>query len=135
MTLDQTNLISALATVLPDPTGDDALTPEQWKILRAIAETVLPSISRAGASNAEAQLSLDESEYDALVDEIKRSVENPPSESIIVDYLREGATSYDAFQRELQRTLSVHVSEESRKGIAFILNSMKYVSLESSFRE
>lgn len=128
MTTVQTSLFSPLATFLPEAPGDDVLTAEQWASLLAIAETVIPLISRAGNSTGKAQLSVSESEYDNLVEDLKQSIENPPADSLIVEYLSEGATTYEAFQRELQRTLSVYVREDARKGIAFILNSMKYVA-------
>ena len=125
MSVQQMSVIAPLATTLPDPPTGDVLTTEQWATLLAIAETVIPEIRRASRPSSESQHSLPESEYDDVVHEIKHEMKNRTQDSAVVDYLGEGATTYAAFRRELQRTLAVHVRDDARKGISFILSTMK----------
>ncbi len=121
-------LLAPLATVLPDPSSGEALTSSQWATLLAIAETVIPAVCRTSQKPKAAQLSLSDTEYDAVVGDIKATLVNPPEDAILDDYLAEGATSYDIFRRELQRTLGTNVREDARKGLAFILDTLKYAS-------
>lgn len=127
MSAQQLNLLAPLATSAPDLPADQALTPEQWETLLAVAETMIPQIRPAVGTPAKAQLCLPDSEYQELVEELRRSVESPPDHSAITRYLSESPTSYELFGHELNRTLSVKLRDDARKGIRFILNAQKYV--------
>ena len=125
MTSQTLDLIAPLTTTLPDPSSKEVLTDAQWITLLAIAETVIPRVSRAGQTKEEHGTHLSETEYNALVNDIKATLTNPPEEPILVEYLGESATAYENFRQELQRTLAQHVRYDALKGIAFILNALK----------
>ena len=116
------------AVALPDPPDTEVLTPEQWTTVLAIADTVIPSICSSQSTDGGAQLRLSEEEYQHAIDDMKKGVTNPPDDLTIRRHLGEKASSNPAFRRELQRTLALHVHEDSRKGIATIISLVKLVS-------
>ena len=122
-------LIAPLATTLPDPSPKEVLTDAQWTTLLAIAETVVPRASRASQTKEKNSAHMSETEYNALVNNVKATLANPPEESILVEYLGESATTHENFRQELHRTLAQHVRYDAVKGIAFILNTLKYASV------
>ncbi|KAI9811537.1 MAG: hypothetical protein M1826_003140 [Phylliscum demangeonii] len=126
MAPSQKTMLAPLATVLPDLPAGEVLTADEWTTLLAVAETVIPSIHRASASAVapSAHLDLVDTEYDALVLRLADGVNAPSAPHVVEDYLAEGATTYDAFQRELRRTFALCIRQDAQKQMAFILRMM-----------
>ncbi|KAI9675775.1 MAG: hypothetical protein M1817_001142 [Caeruleum heppii] len=124
MSIQQLDMISPVATVLPDPPEDQVFTDEQWQTLLAIADTVVCNIRRSSEAHSSSQLALADAEYDQYVSEIRNSVTSPPDQAVLEQFLTESPTTTEAFRRELHRTLACHVRADAKKGVSLILSTI-----------
>ncbi|KAI9818614.1 MAG: hypothetical protein M1832_004387 [Thelocarpon impressellum] len=116
--------IRPVATAMRDPPAGEALTPEQWTTLLALADTVVPAVCRSSAPGFTPQLGLSDADYESTKRELRETMANPPDDAVLEQFLAESATTDPAFRRELHRTLAAHVRVDSRRGIAFLLNAL-----------
>ncbi|KAI9839696.1 MAG: hypothetical protein M1838_004308, partial [Thelocarpon superellum] len=122
MTTSQLSAIARVETALPDPPDHEVFTPDQWKMVLAMADTIVPEIRPSHTPHLGPQLFLTQSEYAAAVQDIKNSVANPPDDAVIEQYLAENATSNARFRRELQRIFAAHVRDDVRSGVGLIIS-------------
>lgn len=118
-----------LSSPLPPPPEEDVFTPDQWAVLLAIADTIIPSISDHGSADPSSQLSVPRSDLDAARTHLKRSLDEPQSEQsdrLINSYLEENASSVPQFKDSLKSLFSRHIHHEGRKGLGMVLTALKY---------
>ncbi|KAL9111675.1 MAG: hypothetical protein Q9227_003949 [Pyrenula ochraceoflavens] len=112
-----TTILSSPLPKLPD---NDVLTPSQWDILLAIADTFVPSIV-GDATPGKSQLNVPSDQYA----EAKRTLDSrkAPEFSQDVDaYLRERASELPAFKTSLRRTLGPYLYDEARRKVLLVLD-------------
>ena len=126
MATSQMELLAPLASPLPDLPPGEPFTEDQWKILMAIMDTVIPSIGReTTAGDNVGQLTLSDAQYNTALDNIKNTVVNPPTNESLDQYLHESPSANPRFQSLLKRTLGQYAPEDARKGLAFVLSTLK----------
>ena len=126
MTTRQMELLAPLANPLPDLPPGDPFTEDQWKILMAIMDTVIPSIRReTTTSNKVEQLTVSDVQYNAAVDHLKNTVVNPPTNESLDEYLDERPSANPRFQSLLKRYLGQYAPEDAKKGLSFVLSTLK----------
>lgn len=129
MGTQQMDILAPLATPLPEPPEGQAFTSDQWLILMSIMDTVIPSIQRASvASNGLSNLTIPDENYNATVAQLRKAaiagLDAPDSESL-EKYLDEKPSDNPDFQDLLKRSLVHFAREDARKGLAFILSTLK----------
>jgi len=117
--------IEQTPTLLP-PAPESTLTPAQWGIFSAIANTVVPSISRVGG-NRLLQLPVRPHLYNATLKRVHDLAGDGSGDdsSLVAEYLAESATSEPEFQQHIFRFIAESMNETSRNGLLFILNALK----------
>lgn len=112
-------------TPLPPPPKQDPLSPEQWSILAAITDAVVPALTRT--SNAADQLlqhPLRGDVYDTAVKRIQTLAKHDADETAVA-YLSESAANHPMFRESIARMVAFNMSEEARNGLLFILTALK----------
>ena len=102
----------------------DILTPEQWSILAAIADTVVPSLTRS-EGNRLLQHPLQSSAFDASSKRLDLVIHREGDVDLVTSYLGESATAQPDFRRSISRLVNLHLHQDARKGLLFILNTLK----------
>jgi hypothetical protein len=106
----------------PSPTTDP-LTAEQWGILAAIADTVVPSFT-AAKGNRLLQHPLRTHVYEAAKSRIAQ-IAGIANVGLVETYLGESATAQPEFRNAISRLLGYGMDEGSRSGLLSILNALK----------
>lgn len=112
-------------TPLPPPPKQDPLNPEQWSILSAITEAVVPALTRS--SNGDNHLlhhPLRSDVYDNAVKRIQTLAKLDADETAVA-YLSESVADHPMFKESIARMVAFSMSEEARNGLLFILNALK----------
>jgi hypothetical protein len=126
MTSTQVDALAPLATPLPDGPTELPFSELQWTTLLAIMDTVIPSIrTEATTNNKTTQLTISDAEYNQTVHHLKQTLINSPDSETLDAYLDEKPSGNPRFQALLQRTLSAFAREDARKGLSFILATLK----------
>ena len=126
MTTRQMELLAPLANPLPDLPPGDPFTEDQWKILMAIMDTIIPSIRRETTTSSKVeQLTVSDMQYNTVVDHLKNTVVNPPTNENLDEYLDERPSANPRFQSLLKRYLSQYAPEDAKKGLSFMLSALK----------
>ena len=122
----QMELLAPLANPLPDLPPGDPFTGEQWKILMAIMDTIIPSIRReTTASNTVDELTVSDVQYNTAVDHLKNIVVNAPTGGPLDEYLDERPSANPNFQSLLKRYLGHYAPDDAKKGLSFVLSTLK----------
>ena len=120
-------------TPLPPPPKQDPLSPEQWSILSAITEAVVPALTRnSNGGDHLLQHPLRSDVYDSAVKRIQ-TLANLDADDTAVAYLSESPAEHPMFRDSIQRMVAFNMSEEARSGLLFILNALKYVKISLQF--
>jgi hypothetical protein len=120
------DILAPLAVALPDPPNEQFFTDEQWRTLMAIMDTVIPSIRRESMSGHEVdKLTVRDVEFTAAMDHLKKNVVDAPDSEALQEYLAERPSDNAAFQDMLRRSLVQYSPEDARKGLAFVLSTLK----------
>lgn len=112
---------------LPPQPETDPLTAEQWGILAAIADTVVPSFT-ASKGNRLLQHPLRTHVYQAAQNRIAAIAGAAAAESsddLIGAYMAENATAQPEFRSAVQRLVAYGMDETGRSGLLNILNALK----------
>jgi hypothetical protein len=126
MAPDQVEALAPLATPPPDGPTEVPFSELQWATLLAIMDTVIPSIRRETTTNNKIrQLTISDVEYNKTVHHLQKKLVNPPDNETLDEYLDEKPSDNPRFQALLQRTLSVYAREDAKKGLSFILSTLK----------
>lgn len=122
----QMELLAPLANPLPDLPPGESFTEEQWSILMAIMDTVIPSIRRETTqSDKIQQLAVSDVQYNTAVDHLKKAVCDPPTSEYLDEYLDERPSANPNFQSLLKRYLGQYAPDDAKKGLAFVLSALK----------
>lgn len=89
-------------------------------------DTIIPSIRReTTTSNKIAQLTVSDVQYNTAVDHLKNTVVNPPTNESLDEYLDERPSANPRFQPLLKRYLGQYAPEDAKKGLSFVLSTLK----------
>ncbi|KAK4545359.1 hypothetical protein LTR36_003539 [Oleoguttula mirabilis] len=101
----------------------DILTAEQWGILSAIADTVVPSIT-SQEGNRLLQHPLRRDVYDASCKRLKRSVGLERAHDLAQRYLAESATAQPEFRNGVCRLINLYLPNDAQKQLLFVLDAL-----------
>lgn len=101
----------------------DILTAEQWGILSAIADTVIPSFTSV-EGNRLLQYPLGPETYDSHYRRLQHSVNLEGSDALVQTYLAESATAQPEFRNIIRRLVNLYMHDEAQKGLMFILKAL-----------
>jgi hypothetical protein len=122
-------ILAPLATPLQEPPEGEAFTSDQWLILMSIMDTVIPSIRRESVvSGGLSNLTISDEKYNATVVQLREAavaVPDAPDAESLEKYLNEKPSDNADFQDLLKRSLVHFAREDARKGLAFILSTLK----------
>lgn len=122
----QMELLAPLANPLPDLPPGEPFTDEQWLILMAIMDTVIPSVRKETTkSDMIQQLAVSEVQYNTAVDHLKKTVSDPPTSEYLDEYLDERPSANPKFQPLLKRYLSQYSPDHAKKGLSLALSALK----------
>lgn len=109
---------------LPPPPPTDPLSAEQWGILSAIADTVVPSYT-ASKGNRLLQHPLRTETYEAAKDRIQQLAGAQDRDSLVTSYLGESAAAQPEFRNGVSRLLAYGMDETARKQLLSVLSLLK----------
>lgn len=109
---------------LPPPPPTDPLSAEQWGILAAIADTVVPSYT-ASKGNRLLQHPLRTEVYGAARSRIQQLAGAQDDEGLVAAYLGESATAQPEFRYAVSRLLAYGMDETARKQLLSVLSLLK----------
>ncbi|KAI5368221.1 putative glucose-methanol-choline oxidoreductase, long-chain-alcohol oxidase [Septoria linicola] len=111
-------------TPLPPAPKEDPLNPQQWSILSAIAETVVPSLTRASDGNRLLQHPLRDEVYNTAVKRISTLARLNDADETAVAYLSESAAGQPLFKEMVARMVAFNMSDTAKNGLLFILTAL-----------
>lgn len=117
-------LVKQTPSPLPPLPGQEVLSSEQWGILAAIADTIVPSFTSC-QGNRLLQHPLRREIYDAATQRIEKLSGIDASDDWISRYLCESATAQPEFKNNVSRLLGFYMDETARNGLIKILNLLK----------
>lgn len=104
----------------------DGFTEANWQMLMAIMDTVIPSIQKESVSaKGLNDRTVSDREYDGAIAQIKEEVVGVSDDQLLEVYFNEKASSIPQFQELLRETVSKHVREDAKKGLAFVMSALK----------
>ena len=109
---------------LPPPPPTDPLSPEQWGVLAAIADTIVPSYT-ASKGNRLLQYTLRAEAYIAAQERLQQLAGVHDQAGLVANYLDECATAQPAFKDGITRLLAYSMDETSRKQLLSVLSLLK----------
>lgn len=116
--------VTRSSSPLPPLPTKDPLTAEQWGILSAIADTIIPPLT-ACQGNRLLQHPLRFEIYEQTTKRIQRLAGVESSDGLVASYLGESATANPAFKDSISRLLSQYMDGRTRDGLIFVLNALK----------
>jgi hypothetical protein len=121
----QTETVSPKAAPLPPLPVQDPLTPEQWRTLFAIADTIIPSIQSGAVRHSKGVLSVSANDYSKAVAKLQDLASPHEDPSLAESYLSERASSNPAFRDTLNRFFGFYAPQKTRNEIQLVLNILK----------
>lgn len=113
-------------TPLPPAPKEDPLTPEQWRILSAVADTVVPALTRGlKGTDRLLQHPLREEIYDAAGKRIRALAKFQDGDETAERYLSESAAAHPLFKDMITRMVACNMSDTAKNGLLFILTALK----------
>ncbi|KAL6868005.1 GMC oxidoreductase [Trichoderma novae-zelandiae] len=117
-----TPLQAPAAVPLPPPPSGDFMSQDQWDMLWALLDGIMPSYVRASAvTDKETQIAIPDAEFDRLVDDITDSFEDAPSKELIAEYLAYRPADQAPFRVECVRSLA---GSQAKAKLAKVLGSL-----------
>lgn len=118
--------IAPLAAPVPDHASGTYFSPEQWKTLLSIMDAIIPSLKRESIAPPEINVqSVRDVQYNAAVDHSREKVKDLPADDVLDEFMSEKPSDCPGFEDLLSRTLIDYSREDARKGLAFVLSSLK----------
>ena len=114
------------ASPLPPLPDNDVLTTEQWSILSAIADTIVPSFT-ACKGNRLLQHPLRREIYETVERRIEQLAKPEQDDGLVAKYLGENATAQPEFRDNISRLFAYYLNDEARSGLIKVLSLLKYV--------
>lgn len=112
---------------LPPIASTQYFSEDQWKILFALADAIIPSIRTPATSKSPSDKVVTTSEWDAAVSRLTAIIPGPDAANLATQYLEEDASSNPAFRAGVERIFGEYVHDEGRSGFSLILSVLKYV--------
>jgi hypothetical protein len=106
---------------LPD---SNVLGAEQWGMLAAIADAVVPSFTPS-KGNRLLQHPLQSDVYEAAARRIAQLSGAANHQDLISEYLSEGVTAQPEFRQCVYRLVGFFMDSTARNGLMFVLNTLK----------
>jgi hypothetical protein len=117
-------LIRQTPSPLPPLPEKDCLSPEQWSILLAIADTVVPSFTSEDG-NRLLQHPLRRGIYKSSAEQLKRGAGLQDDHGLVAAYLAENPSSVAEFKSGVARVVNVFLHEQARKELLFVLSTLR----------
>ncbi|RFU72516.1 long chain fatty alcohol oxidase [Trichoderma arundinaceum] len=115
-------LTAPVAVTLPPPPPRDFMTEDQWEMLWALLDGVLPSYVPASAlTDKDTQIAIPDVEFDRLVDQITSSLDGAPSRDEIAEFLAFRPSTHPPFRDDCVRSLA---ASPARAKLAGVLGSL-----------
>lgn len=90
MDTQQPDNLGPLPNRLPEGPGDESYTPAQWEMMKAIMNTVVPSVTRqTRIGNRTGEGTVPDEKYDKAVEHLRRTMVATPSDEALEQYLLE----------------------------------------------
>lgn len=113
---------------LPPAPDRSFWSDEQWNVVYAIADAIVPSI-RTSPQSVRAKV-ISSAEYDVAHSQLATIFGGEDSKKRATQYLEEETSTNPAFRAILERLIGTAVHEEGKNGLGLILNALKYDSSE-----
>ncbi|KAF1976432.1 long chain fatty alcohol oxidase [Bimuria novae-zelandiae CBS 107.79] len=120
--LPPTAIVSPKAATLPPLPAEDPLTPAQWNILLAIAETIIPAVKPISIAQSRHEIAATDNEYSAAISTLRGLTPDPDGEAAAKSLLEDSPASDPLFREELRRMVALNLPRSSQKDLAMILN-------------
>jgi hypothetical protein len=121
-----TEAVSPKATPLPPLPAEDPLTPDQWKTLFAISDTIIPAVQSAAGVHSKGVLSIPANDHSTAVTQLKSLASSSSADESVVDtYLSDIPSTNPAFRDTLYRFFGFYLPQKSANELKFILNILK----------
>ena len=114
-----------LEVAVPPLPTEVIFSEPQWKTLLALADAVIPSIRSIESGSVATNKLLTADEYKSTVSKLSAMIPTSNATEVAEQYLQESASGLPQFKESLQRTFSLYVHDEGRKGVALILTLLK----------
>jgi hypothetical protein len=98
---------------VPPPPAQDPVTPAQWAILAAIADTFAPSITKA-AGNPLLQRTVSAQLYDSTARRIEELAQEEGRDGLVAEFLDERASAAPDFKEYMMRVLGVYLDSATK---------------------
>jgi len=105
----------------PDP---HPLTPEQWSILAAIADTVIADIALSAADDSLIQLPVTPQQYNAAAQHVEAASNGGVDATLVGAFLAEKATAQPEFREQLERLFAMYLPSPSRWQLSLVLSAL-----------
>jgi len=105
------------------PVAEDILTAEQWGILLAVTDTVIPSLTPLEGNRLLKQ-PLRKDVYEASCKRLEQSVNLEGSQELVQSYLAESASAQPAFKDGFSRLINVYLHDQAQRELVFILKAL-----------
>jgi hypothetical protein len=106
---------------VPPPPAQDPVSPAQWAILAALADTFAPSITKA-AGNPLLQRTVSAQQYDSTARRIEELAQEDGRDGVVAEFLDERASTAPEFKEALMRTLGVYIDSASKSQFLTLLS-------------
>lgn len=116
---------------LPPVSNRTVFNDEQWRVLLALADTVIPSIRSRGQPNSITDKIVPAEDLERAVSSLASNIPGPDSSRLARQYLEERPSENPNFKTAVQRLFSEFVPEEGISGMSLILTALTYVFLAS----
>ncbi|KAL7798357.1 hypothetical protein V8C37DRAFT_199510 [Trichoderma ceciliae] len=111
-------LQAPVAVQLPPPPPSDFMTEDQWEILWALLDGVLPSYVPASAvTDKDRQIAIPDDEFDRLVDQISTSLDGAPGREEIAEFLAFRPSDHLPFREDCLRSLAASPGKAKLAGV------------------
>ncbi|KAK3671331.1 hypothetical protein LTR78_008791 [Recurvomyces mirabilis] len=115
--------VRQIPSPLPAPPEHDVLTATQWGVLTAIADTVIPSLTPL-EGNRLLKHPLRKEIYEASCRRLEQQCISSSHHNLAAGYLQELATTQSEFRDGIRRLINIHLPEDARKQLLFILTTL-----------
>jgi hypothetical protein len=110
-----------IASPVPPPPAQDPVTPAQWAILAAIADTFAPSITKA-AGNPLLQRRVSAEVYDTVSRRIEELAQEDGRDGLVAEFLDERASAAPEFKEYMMRVLGVYLDSATKAQFLTLLS-------------
>jgi FAD binding domain len=116
------------ASPLPPRPTTDPLTPDQWKTLLAIADTVIPTIVPQSVAKPATELSVDDNSYSTILSKLQDTclASGSVEPELAKQFLAERGSENPAFKEALYRYLAFYLPSDLKKKLTLGLDLLSY---------